>query len=441
LEVDVMFRFRLRTTSLFFSFASTTLRGAILTLAIVARPALGGDEPANGGKTSVELLDYEIKVDTVLQHDDGTWIWFHPRVAAIPGAGRNGGAAVLMTLQKHLFVSDYYSGLSVMRTDDLGGTWSEPDPRPELSWREEGDGVTVAVCDVTPGWHPATGKAIAIGAKVRYDKEGQQLYDTPDSREAAYAVHDPMTGEWSKWQILEMPDTEGKFYQVTPGCTQWIVERDGNLLVPIYFSGPSGPASVTVLRCSFDGRTMKYLEHGDELELKVVRGLCEPSIALSGDRYFLTIRNDEKGYVTSGEDGLHYQPISPWTFDDGAELGSYNTQQHWLTHSEGIFLTYTRRGADNDHIFRHRAPLFIAQVDPDGLCVIRESEQILIPERGAQLGNFGASAINENESWVTVGEGLFGEARERGAEGCVFSARVLWSKPNALAPRLGALEP
>jgi hypothetical protein len=31
--------------------------------------------------------------------------------------------------------------------------------------------------------------------------------------------------------------------------------------------------------------------------------------------------------------------------DDGAELGSYNTQQHWLSHGDGLFLMYTRRGA------------------------------------------------------------------------------------------------
>ena len=177
------------------------------------------------------------------------------------------------------------------------------------------------------------------------------------------------------------------------------------------------------------------MERGDELDLNVERGLCEPSLARFGGRYYLTLRNDVKGYVTVGQDGLHYDPIEPWTFDDGAELGSYNTQQHWLVHSEGLFLAYTRKGANNDHIFRHRAPLFIAQVDPLGLHVIRESERILVPERGAQLGNFGAATIDENESWVTVGEGLFGEARARGAEGCVFVARVIWAKPNRLATR------
>ena len=87
---------------------------------------------------------------------------------------------------------------------------------------------------------------------------------------------------------------------------------------------------------------------------------------------------------------------------------------------------------------RHRAPLFIAQVDPNLLQVLRNTEQILVPERGAALGNFGASAINTKESWVTVGEGVWNDdARKRGAKGAVFAARVIWSKPNLLAPGAG----
>jgi hypothetical protein len=138
---------------------------------------------------------------------------------------------------------------------------------------------------------------------------------------------------------------------------------------------------------------------------------------------------------TVSNDGLHYQPIKAWAFDDGSELGSYNTQQHWLAHHEGLFLAYTRRGANNDHIPRNRAPIFLAQVDPERLCVIRTSERAIIPERGAMLGNFGAASINAEESWVTDAEYMAqGQASPRGANGSVFAARVLWSKPNALTP-------
>ncbi len=377
-------------------------------------------------------MDFEIRLDTVLKHDDGEFLWFHPRVAAIPG--REGGdPAVIMTLQKHLHVSDHYSGLHVMRTDDLGASWTGPAPQPELAWVEESDGVHVAVCDVTPGWHAASGRLLAIGAQVRYSRTGAQLDDQQRSHQTAYAVFDPESGRWSRWRTIEMPDDD-KFNFARSACAQWLVEPDGTLLLPFYFGASAEqPFAVTVVQCAFDGQEVRYLRHGNEMSLAVVRGLVEPSLVRFRERCYLTIRNDLKGYVAVSHDGLHFEPIRPWTFDDGAELGSYNTQQHWVGHCAGLFLTYTRRDAGNDHIMRHRAPLFIAEVDPDRLHVVRATERVLVPERGATLGNFGAAPVNDRESWVTVAEGIWGDdARQRGAEGSVFVARVLWSQPNRL---------
>jgi hypothetical protein len=176
------------------------------------------------------------------------------------------------------------------------------------------------------------------------------------------------------------------------------------------------------------------VRHGTVLRLNVVRGLCEPSLIAYHGRYFLTLRNDLRGYVTACDDGLQFSEQQPWLFDDGAELGSYNTQQHWLAHSDGLFLVYTRRGANNDHIIRHRAPLFMAQVNPATLRVLRRTEKVVVPERGAEMGNFGACPISETESWITVSEGMFmKDSRQRGAEGATFVARVLWAKPNTLS--------
>jgi len=415
---------------------------AVLILFTGAVPAQGPPEvdapmSAEGAEEAVDMLDYDIRLETPVAHDEHDFLWFHPRVASIPGAGQDGEPAVVMTLQKHLLASDHYSGLSTLRTDDMGRSWSGPTAQPELDWTRDGD-VDVAVCDVTPGWHGPTGRLLAVGAQVRYSAAGAQLTDTRRAHETAYAVYDPVADVWTPWRVLAMPP-DAKFDFARSACAQWLVEADGSVLLPFYFGPSTGqPFSTTVVRCSFDGEQLRYVEHGDELALPVVRGLCEPSLARFRGRYYLTIRNDVKGYVTVGDDALHYEPIREWTFDDGAELGSYNTQQHWLAHSEGLFLVYTRRGADNDHIMRHRAPLFIAQVDPEGLRVMRETERILVPERGATLGNFGASAVSETESWVTVGEGIWSdEARERGAEGAVFVARVIWSRPNELARESG----
>ena len=128
---------------------------------------------------------------------------------------------------------------------------------------------------------------------------------------------------------------------------------------------------------------------------------------------------------------LHFEKPRPWTFDDGAEFGSYNTQQHWVTHSGALFLVYTRRGADNDHVFRHRAPLFMAEVDADRLCVVRDSERILVPQRGARLGNFGVVNVSRGETWVTVTEWMQPVGCEKhGSDNSVYAARILWDEPN-----------
>jgi hypothetical protein len=118
----------------------------------------------------------------------------------------------------------------------------------------------------------------------------------------------------------------------------------------------------------------------------------------------MTLRNDEHNYVAAGEDGLHFGEPQRLKFDDGAELGGYNTQTHWLALGDRLYLVYTRRGANNDHIMRHRAPLLIAEFDPQRLCVIRDTEQVAVPERGARLGNFGITKISQHESWITVAE-------------------------------------
>ncbi|MBC8115135.1 MAG: hypothetical protein H7062_12195, partial [Candidatus Saccharimonas sp.] len=234
--------------------------------------------------------------------------------------------------------------------------------------------------------------------------------------------------------MLAMPETDGKFFLVSPGCVQWLEQADGTLLIPAYFKGPTGnDYTTTVLHCSFDGRQLKYLGHGDELTLTGGRGLYEPSLTRYRDQYYLTLRHDTAAYVTTSRDGLHFQPPKKWTFDDDQDLGSYNTQAHWLAHSDGLFLTYTRRGANNDHIARHRAPIFVAQVDPDKLQVLRRTEQPLLPERGVMLGNFGAAAITPGESWVTDSEYLISaQPHPKGADGTTWLGRVKWSLPNRL---------
>jgi len=184
--------------------------------------------------------------------------------------------------------------------------------------------------------------------------------------------------------------------------------------------------SATVVRCAFDGEKLTCLEHGTELTVADPRGFSEPSITRFRDRYYLTLRNDVRGYVAASSDGLHFDQPSPWRFDDGAELGNYNTQQHWVTHGDSLFLVYTRRGLDNDHVFRHRAPLMMAQVDPDRLVVLRNTERELVPNRGARLGNFAVCNVTPDETWVVVSEWMQPDGCEQyGSDNTIWAARVI----------------
>lgn len=195
---------------------------------------------------------------------------------------------------------------------------------------------------------------------------------------------------------------------------------------------------VTVIRCGFDGAKLRILEIGNTLKHDTKRGYAEPSLAVFKGKYFLTLRRDDGADVAVSTDGLHFSEPKKWTWDDGTDLGSYNTQAHWVAHSDALYLVYTRKEANNDHIFRNRAPLFMAEVDPERLCVKRATEQILIPEKGARYGNFGICNVSERETWVVETEWMQRPPAEPiipvmnkwGAEARVYAARIIWEKPN-----------
>ena len=83
-----------------------------------------------------------------------------------------------------------------------------------------------------------------------------------------------------------------------------------------------------------------------------------------GDRFWLTLRaEDNRGYVCVSEDGLKWTPKQPWAWENGEPLTMSTTQQHWLVHSDSLFLVYTRKDKLNQNVMRWRAPLYLARVD------------------------------------------------------------------------------
>ena len=185
-----------------------------------------------------------------------------------------------------------------------------------------------------------------------------------------------------------MPDTDGKFFRVGCGCVQWLVQADGTRCCPMSFQPePGGDYHVTVLDRSFDGQELKLLEHGSELAMPGGRGFAEPRW-----RFRRQVLPDAAQrcarFVTTSPDGLHFEPVKQWTFDDGQDLGSYNTQLIGSPTATACFC-YTRRGANNDHIAPRR-PCFWRRLT-------RKTAASFAPRRrslcrnGAELGNFGAA--------------------------------------------------
>lgn len=371
------------------------------------------------------MVDYRIELEPIRSGFDGRTCWVHARCGIVP----RGGAplAVLTAQQLVLSGSDVFHGLHAATSEDRGASWSELREQHALKRWTESDGTEAVVCDFTPAWHEATGMLLGIGHTARY--QGDRLQPPPRPVETAWSTFDLDSRQWTKPKLLTPPNKRA-WFRTSAGCSQRLDLEDGSILLPLSHRGKSDDDSVgTVCRCVFDGERLEVREQGNELKVEGGRGLGELSLARLRSRFFLTCRNDEKGYVAVSEDGLEYTEPAPWCFDDGSELGNYNTQQHWVSHPEGLYLVYTRRAADNDHVFRHRAPLFIARVDAERLCVIRETERVLVPQRGARLGNFGVCRVDGAETWVTAAEWMQPVGCEAyGSDNTIWLARILWTE-------------
>ena len=372
---------------------------------------------------------YEVLLTQANRGFDGHTFWAQARAGAIPPHGESPPTVVLTAQPTLRTGSDVFYGLSEWRTSDLGNTWIGPvDHADTLGRRQEDPETVVGICDMTPGWHAKTGVLLSTGHTVRYADDSHPL--VARRRETAYSAYDAQAHTWSPWRALEMP-TRPEFANAGAGSTQRFDLEDGSILLPIYYKQVSDNArachAATVLRCAFDGKTLTYCEHGSELTVEEPRGLGEPSITRCAGRFYLTLRNDVRGYVSAGDAGLHFTDPVAWRFDDGEELGNYNTQQHWVTHNDKLYLVYTRRGLNNDHVFRHRAPLVMAEVDSATLRVQRATERELIPNRGARLGNFSVCHVTENETWVVVAEWMQPVGCEHyGSDNTIWAARIQW---------------
>ncbi|MBL0158317.1 MAG: exo-alpha-sialidase [Bryobacterales bacterium] len=373
-----------------------------------------------------------VETTTLIRYEDYGKCWFSARACVIPGRRRK----LLMTLGQ-ITGSDVFHHVHWMESDDEGRTWSAPQPVPGMGRVQHEGGLEEGFGDTTPEYHARTGTVLGIAQNVYY--RNNVLTMPWEKRWPLYTVRTAQ-GAWSPLRKLEWddPDATGMY---ASNCSQRVTLDDGSLIVPVTY-GPLGRPDhgVCSLHCSFDGARLAVIQRGNELRLPVKRGLLEPSVTRrEKGRFWMTIRaEDNRGYVTTSRDGLKWAPIQPWCWQDGTPLEMSTTQQHWLPHSDALYLAYTRKAPGNERVMRWRTPLFMARVDEQSGRLMRETERVVLPQRGdggdkgmdAWLsGNFHATVLNEHESIIT--DGQINPAR--GYIGDVLMARIRWKRPNRLA--------
>ncbi len=377
-----------------------------------------------------------ISKETLWRNRDGRGkTWFHPRACVLPVRGAD--PAVLMNLQE-IRGSDYFGQVHWTQSVDVGRTWSDPQPisafgRDDVPGRL--DGLKAGVCDVTPQYHPQTETILALGHVVFYKGD----YFAREEQLPRYPVYATRSadGIWSTRKILQWDDPRGG-YIYSNNCGQRVVLANGDVQMSLTYGPTAEHRMVSGVRASFDGAQLKIRAVGPPLRHPHGRGLLEPSVTQFDSRFWITLRaEDGRGYVSVSNDGLDWAEQRAWCWEDGTPLDMSTTQQHWLTHSEGLFLVYTRKDVSNVNVIRWRSPLWVAQVDIKRRCLIKSTEKVVLPLMGdgvnrpdevALMGNFDVTNVSPDESWITVGEWL----PRSGFRGDVLLARIHWSRPNRL---------
>lgn len=379
---------------------------------ITRRQTLGLVSTAAWGSVRTPAIERSV----IFRGREAKVTYFQPRVCVVPGKDR---PTLFMTVSP-VTGDDVFWNLHASQSADLGRTWSTPSPLPGLKRVSHEDGITEEILvDACPEYHAKTGTLVILGDNVYYARDGKT-----QSRRAGHRWQQPVylvresDGRWQPPRRLEWDDRRASA-MINCGNGQRVTLANGDVLVALshapeerYGDGPLGPRgsgshaafdrAVTVVRCSFDGAKMEVRQAGTEFRLPVRRGLIEPSLAWFRNRAYLTLRaEDGHGYSSASRDGLAWEPMKPWAWDDGSPLTMSTTQQHWLVFDERLFLVYTRRAAENEHVIRWRAPLFMAEVDPERLRIVRATEQIVFPMApDARTGNFHSVAINRE--WAAV---------------------------------------
>ena len=280
-------------------------------------------------------------------------------------------------------------------------TFGEPQPTEIFEVKENGIRTVFACASQYYSKHHKTW--FCFGMSISYANDLESVtHGGIAIAEAKCIFCDCETGRYiGEPQVLPLPF---EYISATPHSQ--VMEFDnGDILLTFHITPKDEIKSKALaVRYRYENGEFSIVAFGNLIEYQGARGVVEPSVARLGDKHYMTLRSDEQGLLSVSDDGLNYSEPQPWKWDDGSILENYNTMQRWIRHKDALYLIYTRRGANNDHVFRHRAPLFMARFDEENLCLVRDTEIGLVPELGARLGNFFVTDISDNEFWLLTAE-------------------------------------
>ena len=341
-----------------------------------------------------------------------------------PAMVTDGAGTVFLTYQDLLLTgSDVFYDCHIAKSTDGGKSFSEPNILKRMDTYQDGIRKTYSLELL---YHKHQKKWFGLGCSLSYADDNHPIIRNGVSiAEPVMAEFDAALGDWTGIKPLAFPFA---CVSAVP-MPQLIAFENGDILVPFYYQPEDDLCCRTVtVRYAFGENGLELKEAGEPISgAGYQRGFCEPAVAVFDGTYYMTLRSDEIGMFSESADGLHFSEPKPFVWENGEPIGNYNTMLHWIVGKQGIFLAYTRKGAHNDHVFRHRAPLFMAQFDTETKCLLRDTETILVPELGARLGNFHITDVSADETWLVVAEWMQPIGCEKyGSDNTIWRTRILW---------------
>ncbi|PHS12118.1 MAG: hypothetical protein COA78_08740 [Blastopirellula sp.] len=262
-------------------------------------------------------------------------------------------------------------------------------------------------------------------------------FRTDDDFQSLLPIESLMATAWSRIGLTPANFQSSKGgIEVPDGSWHWArnsVQLDQKIIVYPFLIQEGERRSVRTVTARQHGNLFVPLYISNALTNEAGRGLLEPQIVEFQGRLYMTMRaEDGFGYVSVSDDqGKSWSAPHPWRWHDGEKIPMHTTMTKLLSHTDGMLLVYTRIRDDNQNVFRNRAPLYCADVDPKTLSLRRQTERVLIPNRGQPVGNFWVWLIDQNKSYVCAAEWpRDSQSRSQATNGHTWLAKIYWKQPN-----------